>query len=303
MRMNLTKYYLTENDCYKSGKRHTVRGIMVHSTAANNPYLKRYIGPDDGKLGYNRYGNHWNHPGMSKCVHAFIGKLEDGSIATYNTLPWDMVGWHSGTGSKGYAQNANNTGYIGFEICEDDRTDAAYFAAVYREAVELCAYLCKAYGLDPMQHILCHCEGHERGIASNHSDVMHWFPKFGKNMDTFRADVRDKMKGVVEIMGKYVEADKLINWINENAIEMGDAPQPQPDPAPSISVGNHVVLKNGVTTWGTGSNNKSIPTWAQNGKTTFRVLEIVKDGTEARIGNDEGAYTGTAYIKDLIKVV
>ena len=27
------------------------------------------------------------------------------------------------------------------------------------------------------------------GIASNHGDVMHWFPKHGKSMDTFRAEV------------------------------------------------------------------------------------------------------------------
>ena len=28
------------------------------------------------------------------------------------------------------------------------------------------------------------------GIASNHADVMHWFPKHRKSMDTFRADVK-----------------------------------------------------------------------------------------------------------------
>ena len=30
--------------------------------------------------------------GIQICVHGFIGKLADGSIATYQTLPWDMVG-------------------------------------------------------------------------------------------------------------------------------------------------------------------------------------------------------------------
>ena len=72
-------------------------GVMVHSTGANNPNLKRYVGPDDGLLGVNQYGNHWNTatPGGSQvCVHAFIGKLKDGSIATYQTLPWNMQGWH-----------------------------------------------------------------------------------------------------------------------------------------------------------------------------------------------------------------
>lgn len=133
--MNLHTLFLTQNNCYKSGKKHTVKGIMVHSTGANNPNLKRYVGPDDGLLGVNQYGNHWNTAtpgGREVCVHAFIGKLKDGTIATYQTLPWDIVGWHSGSGSLGYSKNANNNGYIGFEICEDGLSDLAYFSAVYR---------------------------------------------------------------------------------------------------------------------------------------------------------------------------
>ena len=43
------------------------------------------------------------------------------------------------------------------------------------------------------KNIICHSEGHAQGIASNHGDVMHWFPKHGKNMDTFRAAVKAKL--------------------------------------------------------------------------------------------------------------
>lgn len=193
--MNLHKQLLTKNECYTRGVSITPIGVMVHSTGANNPNLKRYVQPDDGLLGTNNAGNHFNQPrpgGRKVCVHAFIGKLADGSIATYQTLPWAMRGWHSGTGSKG---SANNMGYIGFEICEDGLTDPVYFKKVYREAVELTAYLCKLYKLDPKKDgvIICHSEGHKRGIASNHVDVMHWFPKHGKSMDTFRADVVKEM--------------------------------------------------------------------------------------------------------------
>ena len=183
--MNLHELIFTENACYKAGKKITVKGIMVHSTGANNPNLKRYVGPDDGLLGQNQYNNHWNtyHPGGREvCVHAFIGKLADGTIATYKTLPWDHRGWHAGG-------TANNT-HIGFEICEDGLTDSTYFAKVYQEAVELCAYLCKEFGLTE-QNIICHSEGYKQGIASNHGDVMHWFPKHGKSMDTFRAAVKE----------------------------------------------------------------------------------------------------------------
>ena len=115
------------------------------------------------------------------CVHAFIGKLADGSVATYQTLPWNHRGWHAGGA-------ANNT-HIGFEICEDGLNDSAYFNKVYKEAVELCAYLCKEYGLTE-QDIICHSEGYKKRIASNHGDVMHWFPRHGKSMNTFRSDVK-----------------------------------------------------------------------------------------------------------------
>ena len=182
--MNLHKLIFTENACYKAGKKITVKGIMVHSTGANNPNLRRYVGPDDGLLGVNQYNNHWNtyHPGGREvCVHGFIGKLKDGTIATYQTLPWDHRGWHAGG-------SANNT-HIGFEICEDGLTDSTYFGKVYQEAVELCAHLCKLYGLTE-KDIICHSEGYRKGIASNHGDVMHWFPKHGKSMDTFREAVR-----------------------------------------------------------------------------------------------------------------
>ncbi len=183
--MNLRKLIFTENACYKAGRKITVKGIMVHSTGANKPWLKRYVGPDDGLLGKNQYNNHWNthHPGGREvCVHGFIGKLADGTIATYQTLPWDHRGWHAGG-------SANNT-HIGFEICEDGLADPAYFAKVYKEAVELCVYLCKQFNLTE-QNIICHSEGYRKGIASNHGDVMHWFPKHGKSMDTFRADVKN----------------------------------------------------------------------------------------------------------------
>ena len=189
--MDLHQQYLTKNNCYNFGKTIKPVGIMVHSTGANNPTLRRYVQPDDGILGTNPYGTGWNQPtpgGQSVCVHAFIGLTAAGDVATYQTLPWTYRGWHSGRGRKG---SANNMGYIGFEICEDGLTDGAYFSKVYREAVELCAYLCTLYGLDPLADgvVICHSEGHKRGIASNHADVMHWFPKHGKSMDTFRRDV------------------------------------------------------------------------------------------------------------------
>lgn len=182
--MNLKKLILTENECYKVGQKIKPKGIMVHSTGANNPYLRRYIGPDDGLLGENQYNNHWNQlrpGGKQVCAHAFIGKLKNGSIATYQTLPWEHRGWHAGGDA--------NDSHIGFEICEDNLSDSSYFSAVYKEATELCAHLCKLYGLTE-NDIIGHYEGFQKKIASNHGDPRHWFSRHGKSMDSFRADVK-----------------------------------------------------------------------------------------------------------------
>lgn len=219
--MNLHQLFLTRNACYIAGAKMAPRGIMIHSTGANNAYLRRYVQPDDGLLGPNPYNNHWNvyHPGgadigphayvnngygyCATCggrqvsAHAMIGKLSDGGVATYQLLPWDYQGWHSGGGSKG---QANKLGYIGFEICEDALTDGGYFLSAYNEAVDLCAHLCELYGLDPegttpegYPVIIDHKTGYELGIAANHGDVRHWWPQFGKYLDDFREDVKGKL--------------------------------------------------------------------------------------------------------------
>lgn len=194
--MRLRQQFLTKNTCYKTGRYIGVRGIMIHSTGANNPKVSRYV-PGDAEMGRNKAGNHWDNPGIEKCVHAFIGLFADGRVGVVQTLPWNMRGWHcGGTG--------NNT-HIGIEICEDNLESADYFDMVYREAVELAAMLCKEYALDPMKDgvILCHAEGRDAGIASNHGDVFHWWPKYGKSMHDFRADVARMLKGESEEVVRY----------------------------------------------------------------------------------------------------
>ena len=91
--MRLYTQLLVHNSCYIKGEHIKPRGVMVHSTGAANPYLRRYLSPDDGRLG-EPSSRHWNQGGVGACVHAFIGRLADGSIAAYQTLPWTMRGWH-----------------------------------------------------------------------------------------------------------------------------------------------------------------------------------------------------------------
>jgi len=56
-----------ENSCHKVSllsdwTKKTPKGIVVHSTGCSNPWLKRYVQPDDGNLGVNQYNNSWNTP-------------------------------------------------------------------------------------------------------------------------------------------------------------------------------------------------------------------------------------------------
>ena len=190
--MNLVTNFLTNNDCYKTGRTIKPTGIMVHSTAAPGKMAAAFV-------------SDWNKSGVEKCVHAFVD-----NTGVYQTLPWNHRGWHSGTGTKGTTYSANNN-YIGFEICEpagivynssrntivgyDVGAQQDYFNTVWNNAVELCVMLCKEYGLNE-SNILCHSEGYKAGIASNHADVMHWFPKHNKSMDDFRAAVKVKLVAV-----------------------------------------------------------------------------------------------------------
>lgn len=159
------------------------RGVMVHSTGANNPNLRRYVQPDDGILGVNPNDNDWNRPRLDVAVHAFIGLTQTGDVAAYQILPWEYRAWHCGG-------DANDT-HVSFEICEDALNDRAYLDQTYQVAMELTAELCRKFGLDPLAPgvVIDHAEGAELGIASNHADVDHWWSRFGVTMDDFRAGV------------------------------------------------------------------------------------------------------------------
>ena len=195
---------MTQSTCYKGTRKFTPKGILWHSTGANNPWLKRYVQPDDNaadknywleKLGKNQYNNDWNHQDVEAGLNFWIGKLADGTVAAVQTMPWDYRPWGCGSGSKG---SCNNT-HIQFEICEDGLNDKSYWEAVYEEACEMTAYLCKLFGINPKGTTACngvtiptivdHIGSHSLGLGSNHGDIQHWSRKYGKTMDNVRNDV------------------------------------------------------------------------------------------------------------------
>ena len=201
---------MTQSTCYKGTRKFTPKGVLWHSTGANNPWLKRYVQPDDkasdrsewlNRLGKNQYNNDWNHKEVQAGLNFWIGKLADGTVAAVQTMPWDYRPWGCGSGSKG---SCNDT-HIQFEICEDGLNDASYFNAVYKEACEVTAYLCRMFGVDPkgmisykglsVPTIIDHSGSHSLGLGSNHADIQHWSRKYGKTMENVRNDVAAILAG------------------------------------------------------------------------------------------------------------
>lgn len=187
--MNLIQSILTNNPCYKAGRKITVKGLMLHSVGCPQPSAAVFV-------------RNWNKASYDRaCVHGFID-ANTGDV--YQCLPWNHRGWHGGGSS-------NNT-HIGVEMCEpacikytggatftcsDPATAKAAVTRTYNAAVELFAMLCKQFGLDPLKDgvILSHKEGCARGIASNHGDPEHLWNQLGTGytMNGFRAAVKAAM--------------------------------------------------------------------------------------------------------------
>ena len=213
--MKLIESIMTNNPCYKAGKKTTVLGLMLHSVGCSQPKALAFI-------------NSWNKSSYDRaCVHAFIDG-NDGTV--YQTLPWNHRGWHGGGSS-------NNT-HIGVEMCEPaciKYTGGSSFTCsnleeakavakrTYEAAVELFAMLCTEYSLDPTADgvIISHKEGHARGVASNHGDPEHLWTQLGMGytMDGFRKDVKAAMvtedtSSYTKIMGTAVAtAEQMAAYI------------------------------------------------------------------------------------------
>lgn len=235
--MEIVESILTQNPCYKAGKKIQVKGLMLHSVGCPQPSAEVFV-------------RKWNSPDASRaCVHAFI----DGKTGkVYQTLPWEHRAWHGGGSS-------NNT-HIGVEMCEpacikytggstfscSDREQAlAVVRRTYDSAVELFAFLCSKFGLDPLKDgvIVSHKEGHDRGIASGHGDPDHLWNglQSGHSMDKFRQDVKAAMSGTV--LSGTSSNETASSGINPTA-KFSVSPMPQTSPA--AAPGNMTISDRGV---------------------------------------------------------
>lgn len=183
-------------------------GIMLHSTGADNPYLKRYVN-NPIRYGGNRYNNHFDRPDADQTPHAFIGRDKNRKIETAQVLPWEWACWGCGAGEKG-SYNYSPM-YIQIEICEDQSAGPNYLNKCLDEAIETMVTLCERFSISADQ-ICSHKEAAARGYASNHGDPEHWLSKHGITMDDIRERVRQRLNTLY-----YVQVGAFKNRSNAEA--------------------------------------------------------------------------------------
>ena len=333
--MQIITAYATKNDCYKKAQKMTPKGIVVHSTGANNPNLKRYVDAP-AEVGVNQYGNHWNNPasvmGRSVCVHSFIGYALNKEVKVANILPYDICCWGVGSGSKGSYNY--NPAYIQFEMCEDDCKNKEYFEAVYNVAVEYCVYLCNAFNI-PVDNIVSHKEAHALGYGSNHGDPDNWWRNFGRTMNDFRAAVKAglaagdsaetptepakpeanalyrvqtgafKQKANADKLAADLKAAGYDTYITTNggkaagAATTAPAAKPAADVFTAADVGKKVKCKPGVTKF---SNGAKMASWVPS---TALYIRAVEQGGKILLVSTEKTkkvYTGRVNASDMQRV-
>ena len=243
--LDIIKAHAVKNLCYIAAQKMVPKGIVVHSTGANNPNLKRYVDAPE-EVGTNQYGNHWNMAmpeGRKVCVHAFIGYDKNKQIRVAELLPLDICCWGVGSGKKGSYNY--NPAYIQFEICEDKRTDRTYYEKAFTVAAEYCAELCIAYNIS-VDKIVSHYEAYKLGYGCNHGDPDYWMENFGETMDDFRKKVYDILKSLEKKTEQKEQTD-----IKKETVESGE-----------IKKGDLVAILNEATYY----NGKAIPYWVKSQK-------------------------------------
>ena len=218
--MNIEKMHCTAFKRYGEKRDGVFNSIQAHSigTAQNTAKAIR---------------DNMNQYSPGGIVHAVVdAEKEDHAI---ELLPDDNIAWadggygnhHSYTFEIAESDYMKYTGGASYKILDNDKF-LADITRGYKNAVKFAALKCKEFGFDPRAklpnglHVLySHDEGRAAGVSSAHVDPSHIWPKIGKTMDDFRADVAEAM----ELTGEVAEdpaTDKLwMGWTKRESGSVG----------------------------------------------------------------------------------
>ena len=125
-----------------------------------------------------------------------------------------------------------------------------YKRQTYNTAVELFAWLCTQFGLDPNKDIISHAEAGKLGIGTDHVDPEHLWRQLGMGytMDGFRADVAVKIAAgntdTVEEdddMVRYSRIEDVPDWAQDTVRALMDAGALQGDEHGCIDLSRDMI--------------------------------------------------------------
>lgn len=180
--MQIIEAFVTQNPLYQQYTRIPVRKLVLHSVGCPQPNAAVFA-------------RQWQT--ARYFAHAVL--QADGTV--YQVAPWDCRLMHVGA-ANAYSIGVEMTEpdcirYTGGAtfVCSDWERAIAQVAGTYNTAVELFAWLCQRFGLDPNKDIISHAEASAMGIGTDHADPEHLWRQLGMGytMDGFRADVAAAM--------------------------------------------------------------------------------------------------------------
>lgn len=204
--MQIIQAFVTQNQMYRSPTKIPVRKLVLHSVGCPQPSAAVFA-------------RQWQT--ARYFAHAVL--QADGTV--YQVAPWDCRLMHVGA-ANAYSIGVEMTEpdcirYTGGTtfVCSDRARAVAQVTGTYNTAVELFAWLCQRFGLDPRSDIISHAEASAMGIGTDHVDPEHLWRQLGMGytMDGFRADVRAMMEAENtdeedEDMTRYDSVAEMPQW-------------------------------------------------------------------------------------------
>lgn len=131
--MNFVQSFQKRNHCYKNAVRRDAEGIVLDVIRIEEASAAALL-------------RQWNTPQAAACPHAIVQKDRITQL-----LPWEYKGREDRRGS-------HSTSRIHILLLWNQKmeTEEEAFAGLYENTVQLCAVLCKKYGLVPQSHIACY---------------------------------------------------------------------------------------------------------------------------------------------------
>lgn len=217
MSINVVEAFVTQNPLYQQYTRIKVRKLVLHSVGCPQPSAAVFA-------------RQWQT--ARYFAHAVL--QADGTV--YQVAPWDCRLMHVGA-ANAYSIGVEMTEpdcirYTGGAtfVCSDRARAVAQVTGTYNTAVELFAWLCTQFGLDPNKDIISHAEAGKLGIGTDHADPEHLWRQLGMGctMDGFRRDVAAKMAAgntdeEDDSMVRYDSIDDVPGWAQDTVRALMDA--------------------------------------------------------------------------------